>query len=144
MQNNAPATCLANIGGIYGPSYSAINVANASTSFSDWDGRGEEAQPWTVSVTTYLDTLTIGTFMVRNTTIAAMDDVEIKLPGGLTYMTEVSHLALGGPGNGSVIVAPGFLGQTFPGFLAANGTIPSNSYGLHYGSASLKTVGSLT
>ena len=116
--------------------------------FSDWDERGEEAQPWTVSVTAYLDTLTMntsaGTFMIRNTTIAAMDDVEIKLPGGLTYMTEVSHLALGGPGNGSVIIAPGFVGQTFPGFLATNGTIPSNSYGLHYGSASLKTVGSLT
>ena len=73
-----------------------------------------------------------------------MDAVDIQLPGGVPYMTEVSHLALGGPGNGSVTIVPGFLGQTFPGVLAANGTIPSNSYGLHYGSASLKTVGSLT
>ncbi|KAK0508202.1 hypothetical protein JMJ35_009286 [Cladonia borealis] len=59
-------------------------------------------------------------------------------------MTEVSHLALGGPGNGSVTLAPGFLGQKFPAVLAVNGTIPSNSCGLHYGSASLKTVGFLT
>lgn len=73
-----------------------------------------------------------------------MDTVDIELPGGNTYMTEVSHLALGGPGNGSVTIAPGFLGHTFPGVLAANGTIPSNSYGLHYGSASLNIIGSLT
>ena len=58
-------------------------------------------------------------------------------------MTEVSHLALDGPGNGSVTIAPRFLEQIFPGFLAANRTILFNSYSLYYGSISLKTIDSL-
>ena len=50
-----------------------------------------------------------GTFMIPNTTIAAMDTVEIQLLGEVMYITEVSHLALDGPGNGLVTIISRFL-----------------------------------
>ncbi len=88
-----------------------------------------------------------GLLTAKNTTIAAMDDARITIPNttpGDTFMVEVGHLALGGPGNGTFAYQEGVVGQTFPGSLAANNLIPSNSFGLHYGSASLNAVGSLT
>lgn len=73
-----------------------------------------------------------------------MDAVSFSLPSGDLYTAEVGHLALGAPGNGSVEYESGVQGQRFLGALAAKGTVPSNSFGLHYGSALLNAVGSLT
>lgn len=83
-----------------------------------------------------------GLFTAENTTIAAMDVASLTIFGD-TYLVEVGHLALGGPGNGTFSYQTGVIGQTFPDSLAANNFIPSNSFGLHYGSASLNAVGSL-
>lgn len=46
--------------------------------------------------------------------------------------------------NGTFAYQKAVVGQTFLGSLAANNLILSNSFGLHYGSASLNAVGSLT
>ena len=84
-----------------------------------------------------------GLLTVENTTIAAIDEATINIPGG-NHLVEVGQLALGGPGSGTFTYQTGVVGQTFPGSLAARNLIPSNSFGLHYGSAALSAVGSLT
>ena len=112
-----------------------------------WQWRSGDAEDENTSERNVLDTIrmntTAGLLTVQNTTIAAMDVASLTFPGG-TYQAEVGHLALGGPGAGTYVYQKGVVGQTFPGSLAANNLIPSNSFGLHYGSASLNAVGSLT
>ena len=71
-----------------------------------------------------------------------MDVASLTVPGD-TYLVDVGHLALGGPGNGTFSYQTGVICQTFPDSLAANNFIPSNSFGLYCGSASLNTVGFL-
>ena len=83
-----------------------------------------------------------GLLTAESTTIAAMDVASLTIPGD-TYLVEVGHLTLAGPGNGTFSYQTGVIGQTFTGSLAANNLIPLNLFGLHYGSASLNTVGFL-
>lgn len=112
-----------------------------------WQWRAEVAENEHTSERNVLDTMRMNTsaglLTAQNTTIAAMDVASLTIPGG-TYQVEVGHLGLGGPGDGTFVYQTGVTGQTFPGSLAANNSIPSNSFGLHYGSASLNAVGSLT
>lgn len=132
--------------GLYAPDNSSTAYQNGTTSFTttwqcDW-GSGDED----TSSRNVLDTMRMNTsgslLIVENTTIAAMDEATLNIPGG-NYMVEVGHLAHGGPGSGTFTYKTGIVGQTFPGSLAARNLIRSNSFGLHYGSASLNTVGSL-
>lgn len=78
----------------------------------------------------------------RNTTVTTMDIASLTIHGD-TYLVVVGHLAHGGPGNGTFSYRTDVIGQTFLGSLAANNLIPSNSFGLHYGSASRNAVGFL-
>lgn len=145
------STCLAAAAGLYNPDSSESsfqNYTNSTALFSDWEWRSEVAQTKTWSERGTLDIIGMNvsgiSLTTLNNTIAAMDAVSFNLPSGDTYTAEVGHLALGAPGNGTFVYDSGVTGQTFPGVLAARGTIPSNSFGLHYGSASLNAIGSLT
>ena len=94
-----------------------------------------------------LDTMTIptqqGTFTVYNSTISAVSAWQIQLPDGTWYSAQVGTLSLGGPGTGVEMYNATEIGQTVPGFAYNKGTTGSNSWGLHYGSASLSQEGSL-
>ena len=87
-----------------------------------------------------------------NSTLSAVDAAMITLPNGTSYSVEVGSLSLGAPGAaGLQPFGPdvsdsekgNIVGKTIPGDLAAQNMTPSNSFGLHYGSASLGQVGSL-
>ena len=87
-------------------------------------------------------------FQVGNSSITAVEAWTIELPDGTNYSAQVGTLALGAPGKGNQPFSnvPNFgnvNGQTIPGYGNANGNIPSNSFGLHYGSVPLSQTGSL-
>lgn len=87
-------------------------------------------------------------FQVGNSSITAVEAWTIELPDGTNYSTQVGTLALGAPGKGNQPFSnvPNFgnvNGQTIPGYGNLNGNIPSNSFGLHYGSVPLNQTGSL-
>ena len=94
-----------------------------------------------------LDTMTIpalqGAFTVYNSTISAVQAWQIQLPDGTWYSAQVGTLSLGAPGTGVEMFNATEFGQTVPGFAYNNGATASNSWGLHYGSASLSQEGSL-
>ena len=85
---------------------------------------------------------------VGNSSITAVEAWTIELPDGTNYSTQVGTLALGAPGKGNqpfsnVPTFGNVNGQTIPGYGNVNGNIPSNSFGLHYGSVPLNKTGSL-
>lgn len=94
-----------------------------------------------------LDTMTIpalqGSFTVYNSTISAVQAWQIQLPDGTKYSAQVGTLSLGAPNRGIQQFSATVTGQTVPGFANAQGAVASNSWGLHYGSASLNQEGSL-
>lgn len=94
-----------------------------------------------------LDTITIpalqGAFTVYNSTISAVQAWQIELPDGTYYSAQVGTLSLGAPGTGIQPFSATVSGLTVPGFAYAQGAVASNSWGLHYGSASLNQEGSL-
>lgn len=99
------------------------------------------------SAVNVLDTMTVpalqGSFTVYNSTISAVQAWQIGLPDGTYYSAQVGTLSLGAPGTGIQQFSATASGLTVPGFAYAQGAVPSNSWGLHYGSASLKQEGSL-
>lgn len=84
-----------------------------------------------------------GLLTEKNSASVAIDEAILAIPGE-NDMVEVRQFAFREPGNGTFIYQAGMIGQTYPGFLAVKNLIPSNPFGLHYGSASLGAVGSLT
>ena len=94
-----------------------------------------------------LDTITVpavqGAFTVYNSTISAVQAWQIQLPDRTWYSAQVGTLSLGAPGTGVEMYNATDIGQTVPGFAYNKGATASNSWGLHYGSASLGQEGSL-
>ena len=85
---------------------------------------------------------------IGNSTITAVDAWLIELPNGTNYSAQVGQLSLGAPGKGVQYFSkvPDFGdvdGETIPVSGFADGNLPSTSFGLHYGSASLNQVESL-
>ena len=85
---------------------------------------------------------------IGNSTITAIDAWLIKLSDGTNYSAQVGQLSLGGPGKGVQYFSKGpdfedVDGETIPGTGFVDGNLPSNPFGLHYGSAFLNQVGSL-
>ena len=80
---------------------------------------------------------------VLNSTISMVQAWEIGLPDGTHYSAQVGTLSLGGPGTGIQTFSANATGQTIPGYAYVQGLVASNSWGLHYGSASLSQEGSL-
>lgn len=108
------------------------------------------ARDETFGFTQGLDTMRMGTsqgsLTAVNCSVFAMETATLGLPEGQTYTAPVGHLALGFSGQGRLVyeIDQNISSYTFPGALATKNTIPSNSFGLHYGSASLDLDGSLT
>ncbi|KUJ07825.1 uncharacterized protein LY89DRAFT_691514 [Mollisia scopiformis] len=93
--------------------------------------------------------------VVGNTYYAVVQDFDLlvmsealeKLPDGTTYPIQIGHLSLGAPEfNESWLhfpPNPKWNGTLLPSTLFGQGNAPSNSYGLHIGSADLGIPGSL-
>ncbi|KAL9130479.1 MAG: hypothetical protein Q9217_001351 [Psora testacea] len=141
-------TCYAQKAGTYDLSHSvtAINVPNDLAGWNNWGS--DDALLTQGNATVVLDSMSMdtaqGTFSIPNATITAVNSSRIILPGGIPYDTQVGLLTLGGPGKGIMERGPFHAkSHNFPSYLAQQNVTPTNSFGLHYGSASLKLNGSL-
>ncbi len=83
-----------------------------------------------------------GLVKVPNSTISAINSQNLFLPDGGSLQVQLGSLSLGAPGNGTQSLKTG-IGQNFPSYLAMQNVTPSNSFSLHYGSASLGLAGTL-
>ena len=147
VAKNLSQSCLAKKAGLYSPDDSKT----AQHGFTDspgliWQWQSQEAEVVNGTAVEVLDTMRIptldDTFPVDNSTISAVAGWQIELPDGTNYSAQVGTLSLGGPGPGIQNFSSA-TGQTIPGYAYAQNKIPSNSWGLHYGSASLNQNGSL-
>ena len=140
--------CLAEKAGLYNLSLSKTVLQD----FTDevgliWQWGSQAAETIHGSAVNVLDTMVIpalqGTLAVSNSTISAVRAWQIELPDGTNYSAQVGTLSLGAPAAGIQPFSTTVTGQTGPGFAYSQGTVASNSWGLHYGSASLDQEGSL-
>ena len=145
--------CLATAAGFYNPNNSQTAVQGTPDDAGagpSWELRGFVAREETFGFTQGLDTMRMntsqGSMAAVNCSVFAMETATLGLPEGQTYTAPVGHLALGFSGQGRLVYETdqNISSYTFPGALATNNTIPSNSFGLHYGYASLDLDGSLT
>ena len=82
-----------------------------------------------------------GLVAVNNTMLASATDDDFHLPDGSTWAQTIGSLSLGI--HGGSLAFPNTTGNTIPGYLNSQNEIPSNSVGLHYGSANLGIEGSM-
>ena len=148
VASNHSQQCLAEKAGLY----TLINSTTKQQNFTDapgliWQWDSERSEPVNGVAENVLDTMRIptrdGTFTVDNSTISAVAAWQIELPDGTNYSAQVGTLSLGGPGTGLQAFSAKTTGQTIPGYAHAQNKVASNSWGLHYGSASLNHGGSL-
>ena len=81
-----------------------------------------------------------------NCSIIAVDEWMIELPNGTNYSSQVGTLSLGATGTQAFSNVPNYGevdSNNVPTFDANNGYIPSDSFGLYYGSVPPNQVGSL-
>ena len=140
--------CLAEKAGLY----PLVNSTTVQQGFTDapgliWQWGSDKAEAVNGLAVNVLDTMRIstldGTFTVNNSTISAVTAWQIELPDGTNYSAQVGTLSLGAPGTGLQTFNAKATGQTVPGYAYAQDEVASNSWGLHYGSASLNQGGSL-
>ena len=140
--------CLAENAGLY----VLVNSTTVQQGITDavgliWQWASDKAEAVNGGAVNVLDTMRIptqdGTFTVKNSTISAVSAWEIELPDGTKYSAQVGTLSLGAPGTGVQNFSANATGQTVPGYAYAQDEVASNSWGLHYGSASLNQGGSL-
>ncbi len=148
--------CLAAKAGLYNINGSrhAVRILTTSSPWV-WEWDSEVALNISGHSTIVLDQMSISTLQetvtVGNIALFAVEASQIMLPDGRNYSTQVGSLSLGSPKQGMIRYNPDKydnstnhpLGVTIPGYLAHQNLTPSNSFGLHYGSASLGPVGSL-
>ena len=148
VASNHSQQCLAEKAGLYKLKKSTTkqqDLQNGPGFIWQWDS--QEAQVVNGVAVDVLDTMRIptrdGTFTVDNSTISAVAAWQIELPDGTNYAAQVGTLSLGGPDLGVQAISANTSGQTIPGYANAQEAVASNSWGLHYGSASLNQEGSL-
>ena len=142
---NACQAAMAGLYLLYASATALRNIANApAVSIGQWGSNSAFNQ--TGNVEGVLDVMNIGTdnglLTVSNSTITTIHQETLKTPSGFSYSPQIGILSLGEEGNGTNAVG-NFTGQTFPGYLRTHDLTPSNSFGLHYGSAVLGLGGSL-
>ncbi|KAL8787503.1 MAG: hypothetical protein Q9195_007750 [Heterodermia aff. obscurata] len=145
--------CLASAAGFYNPNNSQTAVQGTPDDTGagpSWELRAFVARDESFGFSQGLDTMRMntsqGSITAVNCSVFATETTTLGLPEGQTYTVPVGHLALGFSGQGRLVyeIDQNISSYKFPGALATNNTIPSNSFGLHYGSASLDLDGSLT
>lgn len=146
--DNDPTHCPAAQAGLYNinGSHNVLRNITKETGLV-WEWGSDSAFNISGSANNVVDVMTLRgvrgqSMTVGNSTIAAVDSSTIALPDRTNHSIQVGHLSLGAPGGGGQPFG-NVDGETFAGHAAANNIIPSNSFGLHYGSSSLNQVGSL-
>lgn len=148
VSSDGSSDCLAEKAGLYYVAESETVRQNFTDQVSlVWEWASNMATGVSGSAVHMLDTIRIpslnGTFAIHDSSISAVQAWQIELPDGTYYSAQVGSLSLGGPGTGIETFSANANGQTVPGYAYAQGVLDSNSWGLHYGSASLDQEGSL-
>ena len=138
--------CFAASAGLYDASDSTTAVSDDSRGLV-WQWGSNEAintsgQAVEMTDVMYMNT-SEGLVKVPNSTISAINSQNIFLPDGGSLQVQLGSLSLGAPGDGTQSLKIAGIGQNFPGYLAMQNVTPSNSFSLHYGSASLGLAGTL-
>ena len=142
-----PWVCHASSAGLYDVHNSRTVLGNLTTedNANVWAWGSEKALNQSGKAYNVVDSMTMNTSQglhrVAKAPVSAVDEEFFKTPNSRRYSPQVGILSLGGP-NGTKS-GDNITGQTFPCSLAAHNVTPSNSFGLHYGSASLGLGGSL-
>ncbi|EPS34286.1 hypothetical protein PDE_09250 [Penicillium oxalicum 114-2] len=141
----------------YGAQAGLFNTAQSST-YDDTsiqlDPHGEwsninygrtNAVPINAQATRALDTIDVGGLTVPSVDLITISQGYQTFPGGKNYPLQVGVLSLGAPDfNQTFATAAAPINGTFvTSYLAEKGLIPTYSYGMHIGSASLEIPGSL-
>ena len=145
--NNGPGYCLSGEAGLYDPSDSETAVQNFTAqagSLGQWGS--DSALNLTGQAFDVYDTVSIFSnaqdrVRLNNISLSVVDASNFTLPSGTSYPTELGSLSLGAPQLWQNYTEA--QGWTIPGWLRKTGATPSNSFGLHYGSASLSLTASL-
>lgn len=145
--NNGPGACLSGEAGLYDPSDSETAVQNFTAqagSLGQWGS--DTALNLTGQAFDVYDTVSIFSnaqdrVRLNNISLSVVDASNFTLPSGISYPTELGSLSLGAPQLWQNYTEA--QGWTIPGWLRKTGATPSNSFGLHYGSASLSLTASL-
>ena len=110
-----------------------------------WQWQSSVAMNQTGAALECVDQMSINTSQglvtVNNSILASATDDDIHLPDGSTWAQTIGSLSLGI--HGGNLAFPNTTGNTIPGYLNSQNEIPSNSVGLHYGSANLGIEGSM-
>ena len=138
--------CFAASAGLYDASDSTTAISDNSRGLV-WQWASNEAintsgQAVEMTDVMYMNT-SEGLVKVPNSTISAINSQNIFLPDGGSLQVQLGSLSLGAPGHGTQSLSIAGIGQNFPGYLAMQNVTPSNSFSLHYGSASLGLAGTL-
>ena len=137
--------CFAASAGLYDASDSATAISENSPGLV-WQWGSSNAINTTGQAVEMTDVMYMNTsdglVKVPNSTISAINQQNIYLPDGGRLQVQLGSLSLGAPGNGTESLKTG-IGQNFPSYLAMQNVTPSNSFSLHYGSASLGLAGTL-
>ena len=151
---SAASTCYAQAAGLYDSSTSSsVSTYEISNTLAEIDWTAG-AMPLTGNHTVQFDTATIiaanlvaqGDVQIPNISMQVILDGYYTLPNGTNYPLEIGTLALGAEGINQTYPQVGtvsnFNASLLSGYLYEAGQLPSNSYGLHIGSAALSIPGS--
>ena len=137
--------CFAASAGLYDAGDSTTAIFN-NTSGLVWQWNSSAAINTTGQAVEMTDVMYMNTsdglLKVPNSTISAINQQNIFLPDGGHLQVQLGSLSLGAPGNGTQSLET-VIGQNFPSYLAMQNVTPSNSFSLHYGSASLGLAATL-
>ena len=139
------SVCFAASAGLYDASDSTTAISDHSPGLV-WQWGSSTAINTTGQAVEMFDVMYMNTseglVKVPNSTISAINQQNIFLPDGGRLQVQLGSLSLGAPGSGTQSLKIG-IGQNFPSYLAMQNVTPSNSFSLHYGSASLGLAGTL-
>ena len=139
------SVCFAASAGLYDASDSTTAISDNSPGLV-WQWGSSAAINTTGQAVEMTDVMYMNTseglVKVPNSTISAINQQNIFLPDGGRLQVQLGSLSLGAPGSGTQSLKTG-IGQNFPSYLAMQNVTPSNSFSLHYGSASLGLAGTL-
>ena len=139
------SVCFAASAGLYDASDSTTAISDNSRGLV-WQWGSSSAINTTGQAVEMTDVMYMNTseglVKVPNSTISAINQQDIFLPDGGHLQVQLGSLSLGAPGDGTQQLKT-VIGQNFPSYLAMQNVTPSNSFSLHYGSASLGLAGTL-
>ncbi|KAI1504538.1 aspartic peptidase domain-containing protein [Biscogniauxia marginata] len=147
--HNSSTACYATQAGLYNDAQAEVDNTGSTGSIQfepgpDYmlglDMDGANAVSW-------VDYMDVGQKTIPNVSLALLEESYVVYPDGTWYPQTVGCLGLGAPStinqSFSTLMGPAINASLIPGYLWEHDQIPSNSFGMHIGSANPSMPGSL-